>query len=104
MAHFCHLSLTVDNSTDLWNECQNGPCRCSKLMEQFSYLTIATQGLLAQQEEKAKALCSGEAAKMCKVAGRCGCSHRNGDSWLSMPTCAPQLPQNKAGYSEEESF
>lgn len=43
-------------------------------MEQFSYLTIPAQDLLAQQEEKAKALCSAEAAKRCKVAGRCGCS------------------------------
>lgn len=71
---FCHLSLAADNSTDLWTECQNGHCRYSKLMEQFSYLTLPAGDLLAQQEEKAKALCSGEAAKRCKVAGRCGCS------------------------------
>lgn len=30
--------------------------------------------------------------------------HWNGDSWRRIPTCAPQLPQNKAGYSEEQSL
>lgn len=60
---FCHLSLAADNGTGLWTECQNRHCRYSKLMEQFSYLTLPARDLLAQQEEKAKALCSGEAAK-----------------------------------------
>lgn len=72
--HFCHLSLAADDSTVLWTECQNGHCRNTKLTEQFSYLTLPAGDLLARREGKAKALCSGEAAKRCKVAGRCDCS------------------------------
>lgn len=71
---FLSLVLAADSSTDLWTECQHGPCRYSKLMGRFSYLTLPARDLLAQQKEKAKALCRGEAAKRCKVAGRCGCS------------------------------